>query len=151
MAKSIADQTTAGDDEVKKLTQLLNATGIGKQRIEDLKSSNTMGSREREPIQELKELPGHLKYIFLSEDGRRPVIISITLTKQEVEKLIKVLKANTTTIGWSIVDLKGIIPGHCMHKIKVEDEFKPVVKQQRRLNPTMKDVVKKEVFKLLEA
>lgn len=37
-----------------------------------------------------------------------------------------------------------------MHKIKIEEEFKSVVEPQRRLNPTMKEVVKKEVLKLLE-
>lgn len=30
-------------------------------------------------------------------------------------------------------------------------EYKPVVQPQRRLNPTMKEVVKKEVLKLLKA
>ena len=33
----------------------------------------------------------------------------------------------------------------------MEDDFKPVAQPQRRLNPTMKEVVKKEVMKLLEA
>ncbi|MCH84109.1 hypothetical protein A2U01_0004940 [Trifolium medium] len=50
-----------------------------------------------------------------------------------------------------ISDLKGISSTFCMHKIKMEDEFKPVVEPQRRLNPTLKEVVKKEVLKLLEA
>ena len=33
----------------------------------------------------------------------------------------------------------------------MEDNFKPVAQPQRRLNPTMKEVVRKEVVKLLEA
>jgi len=32
----------------------------------------------------------------------------------------------------------------------MEDNFKPVAQPQRRLNPTMKEVVRKEVVKLLE-
>lgn len=38
-----------------------------------------------------------------------------------------------------------------MHKILMEDNFKPVVQPQYRLNPTMKEVVRKEVVKMLEA
>lgn len=38
-----------------------------------------------------------------------------------------------------------------MHKIKLEEEFKLVVQPQQRLNLTMKEVMKKVVFKLLEA
>ena len=38
-----------------------------------------------------------------------------------------------------------------MHKIHMEDDFKPVAQPQRRLNPTMKEVVRKEVLKLLKA
>ncbi|RDX82243.1 hypothetical protein CR513_37003, partial [Mucuna pruriens] len=43
----------------------------------------------------------------------------------------------------------GINPSICMHKILMEEEFKPIRQQQRRLNPTILDVVKKEVTKLL--
>nr|KYP59984.1 Retrovirus-related Pol polyprotein from transposon 17.6 [Cajanus cajan] len=38
-----------------------------------------------------------------------------------------------------------------MHKIFMEDEYKPVAQPQRRLNLVMKEVVKKEVIKLLDA
>jgi hypothetical protein len=64
----------------------------------------------------------------------------------EEEKLMRVLRENKKSLGWSISDLKGINPAYCTHKIKLEEECKPVVQPQRRLNPTMK-----EVTKLLEA
>nr|KYP62148.1 Retrovirus-related Pol polyprotein from transposon 17.6 [Cajanus cajan] len=38
-----------------------------------------------------------------------------------------------------------------MHRILLEDEFRPVRQPQRRLNPTILDMVKKEVTKLLAA
>jgi len=38
-----------------------------------------------------------------------------------------------------------------MHRIHMEADFKPIAQPQRRLNPAMKEVVKKEVQKLLEA
>jgi len=99
----------------------------------------------------LKEFPSHLKYVFLSKDASKPAIINSTLTPLKEEKLMRVLRGNEGALGWKIYDLKGISPAYCMHKIHMEAEYKPVVQPQRRLNPTMKDVVKKEVLKLLAA
>ena len=39
----------------------------------------------------------------------------------------------------------------CTHKILLETECKLIVQPQRRLNPTLKEVVKKEVLKLLDS
>jgi len=47
--------------------------------------------------------------------------------------------------------LKGIDPSFCMHRIHLEDNAKPSHEAQRRLNPNMKDVVMKEVVKMLDA
>ena len=40
----------------------------------------------------LKELPSHLKYDFLEQEKRKPVIISVTLTEIEEQKLLKILR-----------------------------------------------------------
>ncbi|MCH91321.1 hypothetical protein A2U01_0012248 [Trifolium medium] len=96
-------------------------------------------TQEVKPIvPKLKQLPSHLKYVFLGDDDSHPAIISSALTPLEEEKLLRVLRDNKEAIGWKISDLKGISPTFCMHKIKLEEEFKPVVQPQRRLNPTMK-------------
>ncbi|KAJ9550254.1 hypothetical protein OSB04_014299 [Centaurea solstitialis] len=55
------------------------------------------------------------------------------------------------TFGWTIADLKGISPTICQHKIISEDTNFNSVKPQRRLNPVMKEVVKKEILKWLDA
>ncbi|GKD43620.1 putative nucleotidyltransferase, ribonuclease H [Tanacetum coccineum] len=52
--------------------------------------------------------------------------------------------------AWSITDIKRIDSSFCTHKILIEDEFKPSVQTQRRVNPNIKEVVKKEVIKLLD-
>jgi hypothetical protein len=108
-------------------------------------------AKKDEPKMELKELPIHLKYTFLVGDNQKPVIISANLSEEEEEKLVKILRANMGAIGWTLSDLKGISPSYCMHKILMEEEYKPVTQPQRRLNPTMKEVVRKEVVKLLDA
>ena len=50
-----------------------------------------------------------------------------------------------------MADIKGISPTVCMHIILLEDNVKNSVECQRRLNPIMKDVVKKEIIKWLDA
>ena len=62
---------------------------------------------------------------------------------------MQILKEHKTAIGWTIADIKGISPSTCMHRILLEEGAKPSRQPQRRLNPTMMDVVKKEILKLL--
>ena len=99
----------------------------------------------------MKELPSHLKYAFLEPEGAKPVIISAALNKNEEQQLLKILRKYKKAIVWSIEDLKGISPSICMHKILLNDDAKTLVEHQKRLNPVMKNVVKKEVLKWLNA
>ncbi|BBG96800.1 transposable element gene [Prunus dulcis] len=101
------------------------------------------------PELELKQLPKHLKYAYLGENETLPVIIASHLGPNDENKLLRVLKEHKTAIGWSIADIKGISPTLCMHKILLEDNAMPKRDAQRRLNPNMKEVVRKEVIKLL--
>ncbi|GJX96582.1 DNA-directed DNA polymerase [Tanacetum coccineum] len=103
------------------------------------------------PRLELKELPEHLEYTFLQENNQLPVVISSTLSADEKTRLLEVLRDHKGAIAWSIADIKGINSSFCTHKILMEDEFKPSVQPQRRVNPNIKEVVKKEVIKLLDA
>ncbi|XP_073019377.1 uncharacterized protein [Primulina eburnea] len=108
-------------------------------------------SIEESPILEMKPLPSHLKYLFLLDNDKLPVIVSSTLTGKEEEKLLRVLRDNIKDIGWSIANIKGISSSMCMHKILMEADHKTSTQTQRRLNPAMQEVVKKEVIKLLDA
>ncbi|GKF40332.1 reverse transcriptase domain-containing protein, partial [Tanacetum coccineum] len=63
--------------------------------------------------------------------------------------LIKVLKSHKHAIAWKIYDIKGI--KFCTHKILMEENAKPVVQHQRRVNPKIHEVIKQEVIKLLDA
>ncbi|GJW70339.1 hypothetical protein Tco_0127256 [Tanacetum coccineum] len=103
------------------------------------------------PKLELKELPEHLEYAFLQENKQLPVVISSALSATKKTKLLKVLRNHKGEIAWSIADIKGIDSSFCTHKILMEDEFKPSVQPQRWVNPKIKEEVKKEVIKLLDA
>ncbi|XP_070036503.1 uncharacterized protein [Nicotiana tomentosiformis] len=69
----------------------------------------------------------------------------------QVEQLLQVLQKCKTAIGWTMADIKGISPTFCMHNILLQEERKPPRENQRWLNPNMKEVVKKEVIKWLDA
>ena len=107
-------------------------------------------SVEQPPKMEQKPLPSHLKYAYLGVASTLPVIISASLTELEEEKLLRVLRDHRNALGWSLADLKGIRLSMCMHRILLEEGYKPSVEAQRRLNPTMKEVVRKEVLKWLD-
>ena len=108
-------------------------------------------SIERPPQLEQNPIPSHLSYAYLEESSTLPVIISISLTALEEDKLFRVLRDHKDVIGWSLAYLNGIRPSMCMHWILLEDGHKPSMEAQRRLNPTMKEVVRKEVLKWLDA
>ncbi|GJR84412.1 hypothetical protein Tco_0155197 [Tanacetum coccineum] len=103
------------------------------------------------PDLELKDLPSHLEYAFLEGTNKLPIIIAKNLKDEEKARLLKVLKSHKRAIAWKISDIKGIDPQFCTHKILMEDDFKPAVQHQRRVNPKIHEVIKKEVIKLLDA
>ena len=98
----------------------------------------------------LKELPSHLKYEFLEPKNRKPIIISAALTGAEEKKLLTILRKYKEAIAWSIEDLKGINPSICMHKILLEDNAKTSIEHKRRLNPVMKEVVRKRSSEMVK-
>ncbi|GJW69332.1 reverse transcriptase domain-containing protein, partial [Tanacetum coccineum] len=81
-------------------------------------------SIDEPPEVELKDLPPHLEYTFLEGDDKLPVRITKDLSIEKKAALIKIL---------------------------MEDDYKPTVQHQRRVNPKIHDVIKKEVEKLLDA
>jgi len=62
-----------------------------------------------------------------------------------------VLEKHHSAFGYSLQDLKGISPALCTHRIPTDPNIPPSRKTQCRLNNAMKEVVKKEVLKLLHA
>ena len=103
------------------------------------------------PPPELKPLPEELKYEFLDETNKYHVIISANLSDEEKDELMKTLKKHRKAFGYSMDDPKGISPSICTHRIYMEEGATPVREYQRKLNPEMKEVVKKELICLLDA
>ncbi|KAK1630189.1 hypothetical protein QYE76_004504 [Lolium multiflorum] len=116
--------------------------------VEDL---GTTPPPKEDPVFDLKPLPNNLKYAHIDDKKIYLVIISSKLSEIEEERLLEILKKHRGAIGYTLDDLKGISPSICQHAINMEDDAKPVVEHQRRLIPKMKEVVRNEVLKLLEA
>nr|GEW85580.1 hypothetical protein [Tanacetum cinerariifolium] len=86
-----------------------------------IEPKNNKYSDDEPPEVELKELPPHLD-----------------------------LKSRKKAIAWKLTNIRGIDPEFCSHKILLEDDYSPKVQSQRRVNPKIHDVIKKEVEKLLD-
>ena len=117
-----------------------------------IRSDNpTPPSIVKPPKLELKPLPTHLRYTFLGEGNTLPIIISNKLSIDQEKRVCEIVRNRVKSIGWQISDIKGISPSIVMYRIHMEEGIKSVIERQRRLNPNMKEVVKKEIIKLLDA
>ena len=148
------EENEDNDKEEKELVSWLNSFGPNKRAyFEDLGAgtSKIPPSIVQAPNLEMKPLPSHLKYAYLGEGETLPIIISADLSIEEEEQLLEVVNEHKSAIAWTLADIQGINPSYCMHRILMEDDCKPSVEHQRRLNPTMKEVVRKEILKWLDA
>ncbi|RDX98293.1 hypothetical protein CR513_18802, partial [Mucuna pruriens] len=120
-------------------------------------SRDQVGQTDPSPVTEKSPLPPppmELKPLPICLLGQGTTTLSYhcnNLHQEQEDKLLEVLRQHKKAIGWKLSDLPGINPSICMHRILMEEEIKPIRQQQRRLNPTLLDVVKKEVTKLLAA
>nr|GEV11993.1 reverse transcriptase domain-containing protein [Tanacetum cinerariifolium] len=133
---------------------LLNRGDYFLEAHKDLKviePKNDKFSNDEPPEVELKDLPPHLEYAFIGDNNKWPVIIAKDLSVDEKSALLKVLKSRKQAIAWKLTDIKGIDYEVCSHKILLEEDYIPKVQSQRRVNPKIHDVIKKEVEKILDA
>ena len=101
--------------------------------IEENEDTVVIEEKKKTPdVLVLKELLGNIRYAFLSENGKKPVIISSVLDANMEAKLLEALKKNMDAFAWSIEDIKGISPSICMHKILMEEDYyTPTIEHQR--------------------
>ncbi|XP_070020615.1 uncharacterized protein [Nicotiana sylvestris] len=145
------------DEENNGYVECVNSLqGMGSYTYEPRKLSLDLGNRkspptkpsiEETPILELKPLPPHLRYEFIGPSSILSVILSFSLTNIQVESTLEVLKRRKRAIGWTLVDIRGISPAFCMHKIIWRRVPNPPLNM---LNEAMQEVVMKEIIKWLD-
>ncbi|GKC32567.1 reverse transcriptase domain-containing protein [Tanacetum coccineum] len=150
----IDDDDSDPKEDLLTLERLLNSDPtstlpLEEQKFEELKTVEP--SSDEPPELELKDLPPHLEYAFLEGTDKLPVIIANDLKDEDKTALLKVLRSHKRAIAQKMSDINGIYPKFCTHKILMEENVKPTVQHQRRVNPKIHEVIKKEVIKLLEA
>ena len=70
-------------------------------------TQTSVPSFEQPPKIEQNSLPSHLRYAYLGNASTLPIIISVTLTTTEEDKLLRVLRDHKNALGRSLADLKG--------------------------------------------
>jgi hypothetical protein len=76
--------------------------------------------------------------------------INNQLSPSSIEKLMNLLQEHNTTFAWEYKDMIGIDPTICKHHIYINDNAHPIRQPQHQMNPTLKDIVKIELQKLLD-
>ncbi|GKB59158.1 reverse transcriptase domain-containing protein [Tanacetum coccineum] len=139
ISPEIDDSYYDSEGDILLLEEFLNddpsSPPLPPQELKVVEPKNEKSSIDEPPVVELKDLPPHLEYAFLEGDDKLPVIIAKDLKDEEKAALIKVLKSHKRALAWQLSDIKGINPEFCTHKILIEDDFKPAVQHQRRVNP----------------
>ncbi|GJV31233.1 hypothetical protein Tco_1391633 [Tanacetum coccineum] len=111
------------------------------------KNEEILDVSEVQEIQESKTFAIQYQICFSDPNKNLPVIVASDLSGSQEEALLKVISKYKEAMGWKITDLKGNSPLLCMHRIVTDPDVKPSRDAQRRLNPNMKEAVKKEVLK----
>ncbi|GJZ13779.1 reverse transcriptase domain-containing protein, partial [Tanacetum coccineum] len=94
----------------------------------------------------LSPLPNHANYFSgVTKE------LKICEAKTDETSINEPSESHKRAIAWKLSDIKGINPEFCTHKILMEEDYTPAVQHQRRVNPKIHDVIKKEVEKLLDA
>ncbi|KAJ9544480.1 hypothetical protein OSB04_024187 [Centaurea solstitialis] len=147
-----SEELLVDDGDARMIEETFDASAPFEKKIPTERISDTPNNEiETPPKVELKPLPHNLKYAFLGADNTYPVIVNALLSDIELDKLLCVLRKYRSVLAYSIDDIKGISSSFCTHRILLSDESPTSIEPQRRLNPNMKEVVKKEVLKLLKS
>ena len=72
------------------------------------------------------------------------------LTLDQEKQVLDLLSASREALGWTLGGIRGISPTIVQHRIHLKDNANPQRDRQRRLNPTLQEVVRKEVLKWLD-
>jgi hypothetical protein len=74
----------------------------------------------------------------------KPLYINYNLELEQKTQVIEMFQREFDAFAWDYADMKGINPDTCTHHIYTNDRIRPVRQPQRRMNPTLKDIVKEE-------
>jgi hypothetical protein len=75
--------------------------------------------------------------------GKTLNVISKLEPSQQYQ-LINMLQKHNSAFAWDYTDMKGVHPNLCTHHIYIKEDSQAISKPQRRMNPSLRDIVKEE-------
>jgi hypothetical protein len=114
-----------------------------------LDSDNQENLSSESPPQKRKTISS--KSISVEIEPGKSLNINPHLTDVETQQLMKLLQENKEAFTWDYTDMKGISPDLCTHKIYIKEDCQPICQPQRRMNPNLREILKEELQKLLNA
>jgi spore coat protein CotF len=91
------------------------------------------------------------KSILVEIEPGKTLNINPNLTNVETQQLMKLLRENKEAFAWDYTDMKGISLELCTHRIYIKEYCRPICQPQRRMNPNLREILKEELQKLLNA
>nr|GEW04354.1 DNA-directed DNA polymerase [Tanacetum cinerariifolium] len=139
----------AEDDECYRIDDLDDAINVEAQELLANDTSDLFLLKGLEKLIDQSVLESYESFeckAFDDSDSGEPIqrieyVNAPYLVAQKIVEPNKVKKSN----------IKGISLSYYIHKILMEDDYKPVIQLQRRLNPKVQDVVKNNIVKLLDS
>jgi hypothetical protein len=89
------------------------------------------------------------KSIPVEIEPSKTLNINPNLTDVETQQLMKLLLEHKESFTWDYIDMKGISPELCTHRIYIKEDCRPICQSQRRMNPNLREILKEELQKLL--
>ncbi|MBY3556033.1 hypothetical protein HGI15_22085, partial [Modestobacter lapidis] len=86
-----------------------------------------------------------------TDESPKIIKIGSTLSVQERESLVEVLRENIEAFAWSYEDMPGIDPDIVQHFIPTNPSVKPVKQKLRRMKPEWALKIRDEVIKQMNA
>ncbi|KAF5934569.1 hypothetical protein HYC85_030740 [Camellia sinensis] len=100
-----------------------------------------------------EEIPPVLQRLIEQDTEEDPRLLQIgsTLSSEERERLVALLKDFKDVFAWSYEDMPGINPEIVQHRIPLDPEARPVKQKLRRIRPDWALKIKEEVTKQIDA
>ena len=83
------------------------------------------------------------KSITVEIEPSKTLNINPNSSDAETQQLMSLLCENKETFSWDYADMKGISPELCTHRIYIKEGARLVCQPQRRMNPNLREIVKK--------
>jgi hypothetical protein len=147
----VENDNVIGDIDKEEIDEYLESSPVVDTFMNKIYEIPERKGDEALPPPELNHLPPDLKYRFLDDTNKYPINISANLAEKEEEQLMMVLRMHRKALGYFLDDLKGISPSIGTHIIFMEEGAQPMADFQRKLEPKMKEVARKEIIHLLDA